>query len=65
MKGEIPDWLNGDILRLGPGKWDLSKDFTLNHWLDGCALICKFSIEKGKVSFKSKYLESDAYNKMV
>jgi carotenoid cleavage dioxygenase-like enzyme len=53
------------MLRIGPAKWDLEEDFTLNHWLDGCALLCKFTFENGEVSFRSKYLESEAYNKMV
>ncbi len=53
------------MLRIGPAKWDLEDDFTLNHWLDGCALLCKFTFENGEVSFRSKYLESEAYNKMV
>ena len=37
----------------------------MNHWLDGCAIISKLKIEDGKVSFSSKYVESDAYKKMM
>ncbi|XP_042873992.1 beta,beta-carotene 15,15'-dioxygenase-like [Penaeus japonicus] len=60
--GEIPPWLSGTFLRVGPGKFDLG-DFTLNHWLDGMAILYKFSIGDGKVTFRSKYLKSDAYKK--
>nr|XP_053636369.1 carotenoid-cleaving dioxygenase, mitochondrial-like [Cherax quadricarinatus] len=62
LKGEWPDWLSGSFLRVGPGKYDLG-DFTVNHWLDGMAILHKFQIEDGKVSFQSKYLKSDAYKK--
>ena len=63
--GNIPEWLNVELIRLGPGKWDLDDEFVLNHWLDGCAMLCKFSIRHGCVKYVSKFLESDAYRKMV
>ena len=62
--GKIPAWVNGSLLRVGPGKWDL-KDFTLNHYLDGCAIIVKIRIQDGKVWFSSRFLASDAYKKMM
>ncbi|XP_045595941.1 beta,beta-carotene 15,15'-dioxygenase [Procambarus clarkii] len=62
LKGQWPAWLRGSFLRVGPGKYDLG-DFTLNHWLDGMAILHKFHIDGGKVSFRSKYLRSDAYKK--
>ncbi|XP_027204496.2 neither inactivation nor afterpotential B isoform X1 [Dermatophagoides pteronyssinus] len=65
IKGNIPEWLNVELIRLGPGKWDLDDEFVLNHWLDGCALLCKFSIRHGCVKYVSKFLESDAYRKMM
>lgn len=65
MVGTIPGWLNVDLLRVGPAKWDLDDDFSLNHWLDGCAMLCKFTICRGCVKFRSKFLRSDSYNKMV
>ncbi|XP_068208769.1 beta,beta-carotene 15,15'-dioxygenase-like [Palaemon carinicauda] len=62
-KGEIPSWLCGSFVRVGPGKFDLSEDFSVNHWMDGLAIMYKFSINGGQVSFRSKYLRSDAYKK--
>ena len=53
------------MIRIGPGKWDFKDGFTLNHWLDGSALLCKFTIKNGKCTFKSKFLESDAYKKLI
>ncbi|CAG0883383.1 unnamed protein product [Cyprideis torosa] len=61
-QGNLPNWLKGTFLRVGPGKWDLG-DFTLNHWLDGYAILYKFDIRDGTVYFTKKYLQSDAYKK--
>lgn len=65
IQGEIPGWLSGTLIRAGPGQWDLDKDFTLNHFLDGCAMMVNFQIDqKNKcVRAKSRFLRSDAYMK--
>lgn len=65
VEGTIPEWLNVNMLRLGPAKWDLDDGFSLNHWLDGCGMVCKFSIEEGTVKFNSKFVQSNSYSKMV
>ncbi|RZF43304.1 hypothetical protein LSTR_LSTR001565 [Laodelphax striatellus] len=62
VKGLIPQWLNGDFVRLGPGKFDLSK-IKVKHWFDGLAVVYKFQIVDGKVSFQKRFLKSDAFNK--
>lgn len=62
LTGEWPAWLKGNLIRVGPGKFDFG-DFTLNHWLDGMAIMHKFQIDGGQVTFRSKYLRSDAYKK--
>ncbi|RZF44031.1 hypothetical protein LSTR_LSTR017333 [Laodelphax striatellus] len=48
VKGLIPQWLNGDFVRLGPGKFDLSK-IKVKHWFDGLAVVYKFQIVDGKM----------------
>lgn len=67
VEGQIPDWLDGVLIRSGPGKWDLEEKFTLNHFLDGCAMMVKFEFDsKNKtVRAKSRFLQSNAYQKMV
>lgn len=52
-------------MRIGPGKFDFDKDFTVQHYLDGYALVSKFDIKNGKARFEKKYLESDAYKKAL
>ena len=66
IEGQLPEWLDGVLIRSGPGKWDLDENFSLNHFLDGCAMMCKFEFDsKNKtVRAKSRYLQSNAYQKM-
>ncbi|XP_035884454.1 beta,beta-carotene 9',10'-oxygenase isoform X2 [Phyllostomus discolor] len=60
VRGHFPKWLNGSLLRIGPGKFEFGKD-KYNHWFDGMALLHQFRIEKGAVTYKSKFLQSDTY----
>lgn len=60
VRGHIPEWLNGYLLRVGPGKFEFGKD-RYNHWFDGMALLHQFKMEKGTVTYKSKFLQSDTY----
>uniref|UniRef100_A0A146MFP7 Beta,beta-carotene 9',10'-oxygenase n=1 Tax=Lygus hesperus TaxID=30085 RepID=A0A146MFP7_LYGHE len=64
ITGDIPKWLKGDFLSIGPGVFDI-KDFTVNHWCDGFGVVCKFSIlgDKAQVTFTKRHINSDAYNK--
>uniref|UniRef100_A0A2K5X5K4 Carotenoid-cleaving dioxygenase, mitochondrial n=2 Tax=Macaca fascicularis TaxID=9541 RepID=A0A2K5X5K4_MACFA len=58
--GHFPKWLNGSLLRIGPGKFEFGKD-KYNHWFDGMALLHQFRMAKGTVTYRSKFLQSDTY----
>ncbi|XP_038634401.1 beta,beta-carotene 9',10'-oxygenase-like isoform X2 [Scyliorhinus canicula] len=60
VKGEIPKWLRGNLLRNGPGKFEFGND-NYNHWFDGMALMHQFKIEDGNVTYMSKFLRSETY----
>lgn len=60
VRGHLPEWLNGYLLRIGPGKFEFGKD-KYNHWFDGMALLHQFRMEKGTVTYRSKFLQSDTY----
>ncbi|XP_076969024.1 carotenoid-cleaving dioxygenase, mitochondrial isoform X2 [Tamandua tetradactyla] len=60
VRGHFPKWLNGYLLRIGPGKFEFGKD-KYNHWFDGMALLHQFRMEKGTVTYRSKFLQSDTY----
>uniref|UniRef100_A0A8C5Q2Q1 Beta,beta-carotene 9',10'-oxygenase n=1 Tax=Leptobrachium leishanense TaxID=445787 RepID=A0A8C5Q2Q1_9ANUR len=58
--GTIPKWIKGSLLRNGPGKFEFGAD-SYNHWFDGMALMHKFTIENGCVTYMSKFLASESY----
>ena len=59
IKGSIPTWLEGSLIRNGPGM--VMVDKPMQHWFDGLAMLHKFNIKEGKVSYKSKYIDCEAY----
>uniref|UniRef100_A0A7N8XF00 Carotenoid-cleaving dioxygenase, mitochondrial n=1 Tax=Mastacembelus armatus TaxID=205130 RepID=A0A7N8XF00_9TELE len=62
VQGIIPPWINGKLLRNGPGKFEFGNTHY-NHWFDGMAMLHQFKIEKGQVTYMSRFLRSDAYKK--
>jgi carotenoid cleavage dioxygenase-like enzyme len=60
VRGKLPPWLQGSLLRTGPAKWDVG-DRAVNHWFDGFAMLHRFSFVNGDVSYANRFLESRAY----
>lgn len=60
VKGTIPNWLSGTLIRNGPAKFEIGKE-KFRHWFDGLAMLHKFSFRDGKVSYANKFLESEAF----
>ncbi|XP_066494064.1 beta,beta-carotene 15,15'-dioxygenase [Tiliqua scincoides] len=64
VQGQIPSWMEGILLRNGPGMHTIGES-KYNHWFDGMALLHSFTIKNGKVFYRSKYLRSDTYNRNI
>lgn len=60
IQGSIPEWLNGSLIRTGPGTFQVGKQ-SYHHWFDGLAMLRKFSFAAGQVAFSNRFLESKAY----
>ncbi|NWH95515.1 BCDO2 oxygenase, partial [Aegithalos caudatus] len=60
VKGHIPKWINGNLLRNGPGKFEFGND-KFNHWFDGMALLHQFQLAHGTVSYRSRFLQSSSF----
>ncbi|XP_062997017.1 beta,beta-carotene 15,15'-dioxygenase [Elgaria multicarinata webbii] len=60
VQGDIPSWMEGILLRNGPGMHTIGET-KFNHWFDGMALLHSFTIKNGEVFYRSKYLRSDTY----
>ncbi|APC91882.1 MULTISPECIES: carotenoid oxygenase family protein [Francisella] len=56
----LPDWFGGQILRVGPAKFEYGK-VKLNHWFDGLAMLYSFESSKKDIYFSNKYLRSEQY----
>ncbi|XP_072306089.1 beta,beta-carotene 15,15'-dioxygenase [Eucyclogobius newberryi] len=64
VRGCIPDWLEGTLIRNGPGLFSVG-DAQYNHWFDGLSLIHSFTFKNGEVSYRSKFLESNTYKRNI
>lgn len=60
--GEIPKWINGSLLRNGPGSIKVG-EMTYNHLFDSAALLHRFNIVDGHVTYQCRFLKSDSYKK--
>jgi beta,beta-carotene 9',10'-dioxygenase len=60
LSGELPSWLQGSLLRTGPAKFEVGEQ-RMRHWFDGLAMLHRFTIEHGRVSYGNRYLESRSY----
>ena len=58
--GEIPPWLRGSLLRTGPSKFEAGEQ-SMRHWFDGLAMLHRFTLSDGAVSYGSRFLESRSY----
>ncbi|HYM46094.1 MAG TPA: carotenoid oxygenase family protein [Solirubrobacteraceae bacterium] len=60
LSGELPRWLSGSLLRTGPAKFEVGEQ-RMRHWFDGLAMLHRFSIDGGRVSYGNRFLESRSY----
>jgi beta,beta-carotene 9',10'-dioxygenase len=60
IRGALPEWLTGSLIRTGPALWDLPGQ-SMNHWFDGMAMLHRFSFADQQVSYANRFLETKAY----
>src|ERR1700730_6405249 len=60
VSGELPSWLGGSLLRTGPAKFEVGEQ-RMRHWFDGLAMLHRFTIGDGRVSYGNRFLESRSY----
>ncbi|XP_051994656.1 beta,beta-carotene 15,15'-dioxygenase-like [Xyrauchen texanus] len=60
--GSIPPWLQGALLRNGPGRFSVG-DASYKHWFDGMAFIHSFTFNSGDVFYRSKFFKNETYKK--
>jgi beta,beta-carotene 9',10'-dioxygenase len=62
LHGTLPPWLAGSLLRTGPAKFEVGGQ-QMRHWFDGLAMLHRFTIAGGRVSYGSRFLESRSYRR--
>jgi carotenoid cleavage dioxygenase-like enzyme len=56
----VPGWLDGVLLRTGPSQFEVGNR-SLRHWFDGLAMLHRFSITGGQITYANRFLQSAAY----
>jgi len=60
VQGALPAWLEGTLIRNGPAKFHFNGK-QIGHWFDGLAMLHAFTFGEGKVSYRNRFIRSDAY----
>ncbi|KAL1123020.1 hypothetical protein AAG570_002108 [Ranatra chinensis] len=60
--GQIPKWLNGSLLRNGPGSLGVGES-KFQHLFDGSSLIHRFGIRDGEVTYQCRFLQTNTLKK--
>ena len=64
VDGEIPDWLRGALIRVTPAQPDVGGR-SVTHWFDGLAMLHRFGVADGTVSYASRFLDTRARRKAL
>src|SRR5436189_2280252 len=62
LKGPLPPWLSGSLVRVTPAKFDLEQG-NIRHWFDGLAMLHRFGVNDGKVSYANRFIRTRAYER--
>lgn len=59
VRGDLPPWLSGSLIRNGPALYDHAGK-TFRHWFDGQAMLHRFGVGGGRVSYANRLLDTPA-----
>ncbi|KPJ14365.1 Beta,beta-carotene 9',10'-oxygenase [Papilio machaon] len=60
--GHIPLWLQGTLLRNGPGTLKVGS-MSFDHMFDGSALLHSFKISEGTATYQCRFVRTDTYKR--
>jgi len=73
VRGDLPPWLRGSLIRNGPGAFSFPGGSEVDHWFDGLATLYRFTFDPGDaadsvaggdgdaVHYRNRFLRTDAY----
>jgi carotenoid cleavage dioxygenase-like enzyme len=59
VQGTIPGWLRGTLTRNGPAHYEAGER-SFRHWFDGQAMLHRFSVADGRVSYRNRFLRTES-----
>jgi carotenoid cleavage dioxygenase-like enzyme len=60
VKGVLPSWLTGTLVRVTPAQFEVN-GARYRHWFDGLAMLHAFTFAGGRVSYVNRFLQTPAY----
>jgi carotenoid cleavage dioxygenase-like enzyme len=63
VTGELPAWLGGTLLRNGPALFE-DAERTVRHWFDGQAMVHRFTVNAGAVTYANRFLRTKQFKAM-
>jgi carotenoid cleavage dioxygenase-like enzyme len=60
VRGRVPEWLSGTLVRNGPGLFEAGDD-RVSHWFDGLALLRRYAFDEGTIRYGARLLRTEAY----
>ena len=60
VSGSLPPWLAGSLLRNGPACFEVGTE-QYQHWFDGSAMLHRFTVADGRVSYANRFLRTPAF----
>ncbi|MGW6056804.1 carotenoid oxygenase family protein [Streptomyces sp. NPDC055189] len=64
VKGSLPGWLTGRLLRNGPARYEAGER-SVRHWFDGQAMVHRFTFEAGRVGYANRFLDTPSHRSMA
>ena len=64
IRGTVPPWLQGTLLRTGPAKFEVGSQ-RYSHWFDGLAMLRRFAFAGGRVAYANCFLRSRSYREAM
>ncbi|MBC61510.1 MAG: hypothetical protein CMP11_03555 [Zetaproteobacteria bacterium] len=58
ITGEKPDWLQGSLIRVGPGMFKFGENEEVSCWFDGQAMLCRFEFSEKGIHYSNRFLDT-------
>lgn len=64
LRGALPDWLDGALVRNGPARFEVGDD-RVEHWFDGLGMLQRFAFDGTAVRYSNRFLRSETYERAM